>query len=56
MARREGDGRDGHPRTGQPARRILKVRLDDDEWVRLHALAKAAGCKSVSDYVRQRCL
>jgi hypothetical protein len=35
---------------------VLKVRLDEDQWARLEALAKAAGCKSVSDYVRMRCL
>lgn len=39
------------PRTGKPAQRVLKVRLDDDEWARLLELA---GNETVSDYVRRK--
>jgi hypothetical protein len=47
-ARRE---RGGQTRTGKHAQRVLKVRLDDDEWA---ALLELAGDETVSDYVRRK--
>jgi hypothetical protein len=48
-------GRRTRTADGTVATRLLKAKCTPDEYARVQALAKAAGC-SLSEYVRSRCL
>lgn len=48
--------RGGQPRAGEPATRLLRVRVTADEWLELEIRRREHGCKSVSEYVRMTAL
>ena len=44
------------PRGGKTAGRMLRVRLNDDEWLELEIRRREAGCRNLSEYARLRML